>query len=431
MATVALLLMVGWQSGISSPGDGNDAMGKVAQGIAAAPTGPGGAGDGKTSPECEKVADKPAHPRHCPDPLRHMQWNLDVIEADAALSYATGKGVVVAVIDTGLDRDHPEFAGRILWFSDANLRDPDADGPTDEFGHGTWSAGIIAAAARNGQGIHGIAPDATILPIRPLDGSVEELLLDQEPVRRIAAAVRFATAHGADVISMSLSAGPQRELQGLDELREATKEAWNQGIVLVAAAGNDEGRPYCNEPASHAQVICVSGVMRSGQKGLRFQHDVIGMSHIMAPADNFAPEVLLQDGATLPVEPGATTSGCEEAIVTTDPIFFNGTTECGGMPAGYFFATGTSIATPHVAGVAALLVELGLSNEEIMDRILCTADDLGEPGRDATYGYGRVNALRAVTNDRNEDCGSDGIVSASTAALDFVVRTAGHGNPIR
>ena len=89
--------------------------------------------------------------------------------------------------------------------------------------------------------------------------------------------------------------------------------------------------------------------------------------------------------------------------MTTDVTWFSGERPCD-LPPSYFTMTGTSAATPHVAGVAAMLVELGLTNAEVMDRISCTAEDLGEPGRDSIYGYGRVNALRAVTNDRNPDC---------------------------
>ena len=371
------------------------------------------ADDGQAAAKkCDNPGQGPKKPGQCPDPLRHMQWNLDELQVEEAWAYATGKGVIVAVVDSGIDPDHPEFAGRILWFPEANFKDPEVtEGPSEgvsPFGlkstHGTRNSGILGAAAGNGEGIHGVAPGIMIMPVRVLGGDFDDNVesfdnSDAGSIAKMTAGIRFAMEHGAQVISMSWGLSIHREVHAaerMEDLRRAVDEAWEQGVVLVAAAGND-AEPYCQGPASHPRVICVSAVGRNGEASLGYSRDALGASHIMAPSGT------------------GTTDPCEDQVVMTMPPW--GSRSCG-LPLGYTAASGTSIATPHVSGIAALLVELGLTNAEIVDRILCTADDLGEPGRDPIYGYGRVNALRAVTNDRNEGCVSGAMGSAPVSVPD-------------
>src|SRR5437870_5949051 len=129
------------------------------------------------------------------DPLRSQQWGLDMIEADAAHQVTTGAGAVVAVVDSGVYAAHPDLAGRLLPGHD--FVDNDST-PQDDNGHGTHVTGIIAADAGNGVGIEGVAPGATILPLRALDADGNGTSTD------IAHAIDYAVAHGAQVINLSL-----------------------------------------------------------------------------------------------------------------------------------------------------------------------------------------------------------------------------------
>src|SRR3977135_2124477 len=134
-------------------------------------------------------------PRAAPDPLRPQQWGLDMIGADPAHQVATGSGAVVAVIDSGVQADHPDLAGRLLPGYDF----VDDDGtPQDGNGHGTHVTGIVAADAGNGIGIEGVAPGARVLPVRGLgnDGSGS--------TAAVAQGIDYAVAHHADVINLSL-----------------------------------------------------------------------------------------------------------------------------------------------------------------------------------------------------------------------------------
>ncbi|HEX9815950.1 MAG TPA: S8 family serine peptidase [Candidatus Thermoplasmatota archaeon] len=357
-----------------------------------------GAGHGR--PSCPGVR----------DPYRDLQWNLDVILAESAWKHATGKGVVVAVIDTGVDQDHPDLVGKLLILEGAAIAGPSDEGPEDHNAHGTMMAGIVAAATNNGIGISGGAPGATVMPIRyamfdvrqPDLGLVETYQNVLDP-SKLTEAIRFATENGADVISISqgFPVYPD-DYPAWVEMRAAIDEAWAAGIVIVAAAGNSgagaevgeiEG---CLTPADHPLVLCVGATTR--EDGIASDSSFDGKH----------PRYL--------VAPGGDGTACEGRVLTTWPVGFQDFfSPFLGDDAGYMCriddaynaGSGTSQAAPLVAAVAAMLLEQGLTNEQVVDRILHTADDLGEPGRDAIFGWGRLNALRAVTDDRNDD-GADG-----------------------
>jgi subtilisin family serine protease len=296
-----------------------------------------------------------AAPAHAAgDPLRAQQWNLDLIESDAAHGTSTGAGAVVAVVDSGVQADHPDLAGRLA--PGADLVDGDGT-PQDGNGHGTHVAGIIGAATGNGVGIASVAPGATILPIRVLgdDGSGST---DQ-----VAAGIDRARALGADVINLSLgSEVPLVGAMGGDAIDAAIRRALQAGIVVVAAAGNN-GVPVCEQPAAADGLICVGAIDRRRQRSF-FSSFGSGLA-VVAPG-----------GSALPA--------AGEDILSTYP------------PSGYQELAGTSQAAPHVSGVAALLVALGLHGTAVGQRILDTATDLGPAGPDAQYGHGLVNARAAV-----------------------------------
>jgi len=288
------------------------------------------------------------------DPRRGEQWNLDLIESDAAHATATGTGAVIAVVDTGVAAGHPDLAGQILPGHDFVQDD---DTPQDGNGHGSHVSGIAVAATGNGVGISSVAPGAKLLPVRVLadDGSGTS--------EDVAAGIDWARTHGAQVINLSLgSEVPIVGAMGGDEIDAAIRRALGAGLVVVAAAGNN-GVPVCEQPAAAEGLLCVGAVDKRKQRSF-FSSFGSGLG-VVAPG-----------GSSLPA--------AGEDILSTVP------------PDGYEEIAGTSQAAPHVAGVAALLVGKGLTGQAAVKRILDTATDLGPSGDDAEYGHGLVNARAAV-----------------------------------
>jgi subtilisin family serine protease len=300
------------------------------------------------------------------DPLRGRQWGLDMVEADAAHPVTRGAGATVAVIDTGVQANHPDLAGRLLPGHDFV---DDDDNPEDGDGHGTHVSGIVAANAGNGVGVSSVAPAAMVLPVRVLgnDGS--------GTVDDVARGINLAVTRGAHVINLSL--GQEIALVGSDpEFEAAVDRALDRGVVVVAAAGNS-GVPVCEQPSGRGRLLCVGAVDR---RGMRSFYSSFGMGlGVVAPG-----------GSTLPLR--------DENVLST---WVNG---------GYREQAGTSQAAPFVAGVAALLVSRGLSGQAAVNRIVATARDAGPAGPDAEYGAGIVNARAAVSG------------AGGTAARVFVAR---------
>ena len=309
------------------------------------------------------------------DPYFSRQWGLARIRADQAWAVANGAGVTIAIVDTGVDLSHPDLASKLVSAPDADFSgDLVSDGPQDENGHGTHVAGIAAAITGNGTGVAGAAPGASILPVRVLDadgsGTAEE----------VARGVRYAADHGAQVINLSLGfasgTGEVGRLTGaLDSLYDAIDYAWAQGAVVVIAAGNDSV-PLCAEPAAAPKALCVGATDANDVRSFYSNSDVtMTRPFLVAPGG---------DGLT-----------CSGGIFST--YLRSAPPSVCSDASGYDAIAGTSMATPFVSGVAALLAEQGLSNAAIVSCLEQSADDLGAPGRDPIYGYGRVNALAAVT----------------------------------
>ena len=288
------------------------------------------------------------------DPLRSQQWGLDLIHADPAHATSTGAGATVAVVDTGIDAAHPDLAGRIGSGWDFVSGDST---PQDGNGHGTHVSGIVAADAGNGIGVDSVAPGATIMPVRVLDNSGSGSDAD------VAAGIDWATAHGADVINLSLGASLPTSGLGLqDAMTAAVQRAVDHGVVVVAAAGND-GLPFCENNSLAGKVLCVGAVDKRENRSF-YSSFGSGLS-LVAPGGSGMP-------------------GTDEDVLST----WN--------DGGYHELAGTSQATPHVSGVAALLVSLGVRGQAAVSRILSTATDLGTPGPDVQFGAGLVNAQAAV-----------------------------------
>ena len=319
------------------------------------------------------------------DPLRPQQWNLDMVEADAAHATASGQRAIVAVIDSGVNADHPDLHGRLLPGHD--FVDHDAM-PQDGDGHGTHITGIVAANTGNGEGVESVAPGAMVLPIRVLDDSGEGFTED------VVAGIDYAVAHGADVINLSLSSTLPILGDVLDPtFAEALDRALDRGIVVVAVAGNN-ALPVCENPVAQGRVLCVGAVDR---RRMRSAYSSFGFGlALVAPGGSAAP-----------------TSGENILSTYTTPL--------------YEEVAGTSQASPHVAGVAALLVSKGITGQDAVRRILATATDVGSSGPDFVYGAGIVNARRAVEGLPPDDpsqppSGNPGSPPATSAARVSVPR---------
>lgn len=271
------------------------------------------------------------------------QWSLPQIQAPDAWEINTGStSVVIAVIDTGVDLAHPDLDDKIVPGHDFVNDDDD---PQDDFGHGTHVSGIAAAETNNGLGVAGISWGARIMPVKVLDYSGTGTYYD------VADGIVWAADQGAHILNMSLG-GPQPS----SVLEDAVNYAWDKGAVLVAAAGND-GTNWPIYPAAYQNVIAVAATDRNDQP---------------AYFSNYGHYI------------GVAAPGVD--ILST-------------FPGGYLSWQGTSMASPHVAGLAALVfsVDESQTNAAVRQRIEETADDLGSPGWDEYYGYGRINSYRALS----------------------------------
>jgi subtilisin family serine protease len=308
------------------------------------------------------------------DPLRSSQWYLDDIHADAAQKVATGRGVTVAVVDSGVDDSHPDLAGAVV--NGPDFVDNDSD-PNDEQGHGTAIAGIIAAQANNGIGVRGAAPGVKILAIRVLDKN-NSGTTDNE-AKGIDAAVRM----GAQVINLSITAAPNALASILPSslLVGSIEKAVSAGVVVVAAAGN-YALPLCSQPTLISRILCVGGVNRQLTR---------------SSYSNYGLRVDI-------VAPGGETTSQEDAIVST------------GRGGSYTASAGTSEAAPQVAAAAALLRSQGLPAAEVIDRLTGTATDIGPAGMDLTYGYGLLNMSAAVGLPPVTAAGPGSAASPATSA---------------
>jgi serine protease len=316
-----------------------------------------------TAPEGVEPADREGFTPN--DPYYRHQWHLDQIGMPRAWQRERGDGVVVAVIDTGVAyrtegrfQRAPDLAGtRFVGGWDFVEGDAFAD---DEHGHGTHVAGTIAQTTNNRLGVAGVAPGASIMPVRVLDRN------GSGSWGSIAAAIRFAADHGAHVINMSLGGGSRSRT-----IERAIAHAHRRGVVVVAAAGNT-GRGPVEYPARHDHVIAVSAV--------RFDREITPYSSRGDGLDIAAP------GGDLRVDQngdGMPDGVLQNTIVNRDPGRFD-----------YLAWQGTSMAAPHVAGVAALVRGAGVTDPDAIERALLTsAQSLGDRG---LYGAGLVRADAAL-----------------------------------
>ncbi len=277
-----------------------------------------------------------------------IPWGVDRIDADRAWRYSTGKEVRVAVIDTGIDRDHPDLRrnihGGINTIAPTHQY-PDPRDFDDDHGHGTHCAGIIGAV-NNRIGVVGVAPDCWLYGVKAFDASGSGYTSD------CIEGIEWCIKREMQVISMSW--GGYGDDPALHEICDI---AWKRGIVLVAAAGNEGYYLPDLYPAGYSSVMAISAT---------------DINDNVPWWSNYGEEIEL-------AAPGVN-------IYSTY------------MGGGYAYMSGTSMACPHVSGTAALVIAIHpqWSNRTVRAILCKTAEDLGAPGWDPYYGWGLVDAERAV-----------------------------------
>jgi subtilisin family serine protease len=323
--------------------------------------------------------DQPPRPKkyEAPD-FSDKMWGLEEIGVRLANGTSTGENAVVAVIDTGVDVHHPEFEGRFTapmsWVCPDGVPVPCGgyENVDDGHGHGTHVAGTVAAAD-DGKGVTGVAPDATIMPVRVGDD-------DGSIVGDLAAATRYATEQGADVITISIGfivgSGPviSNPVAPLDDgWAGAVQEAADAGILVTLAAGND-GAPYCGQGEFWQDAALCVGAYGTGSD----------------------PAVYSDWGHEIDVSaPGGGLLSCDGGIWSTVPLDLAEVDSCTGT-AGYAVYAGTSMATPHAAGVGAMLADLGVGGLDARQRIIDTARGSGIPTAPASVTGPRLDSATAV-----------------------------------
>lgn len=294
------------------------------------------------------------------DPAYSQQWAWNKIQAPQAWDVTKGdSSVVIAIIDTGIQRNHPDLDAKIV--AGYDFVDNDT-APDDGNGHGTHVAGTAAAETNNATNGAGMCPNCMLMPVRVLDNS------GSGTFDAVANGITWAADHGAKVINMSLGGG-----SGTAALQSAVDYAWNKGVFLACAAGNN-GNTAANYPGYYSNCFAVASTTSTDAKSSFSTYGT--WVEVAAPGSSIYSTWIGSSSNTI---------------------------------------DGTSMATPHVAGLAGLLASQGLTNAQIRDRILATADKISGTG--SWWTGGRINAYNAVTNTIPGGGGGGGGGASRTVAL--------------
>lgn len=268
-----------------------------------------------------------------------IDWGISRIGADKVWSIGSGTGIKIAIVDTGIQLNHPDLVSNIVQGYDFVNGDTDAN---DDNGHGTHVAGL-ASASFNQAGVVGVSHTSKLMPVKVLNSQGYGYLSD------VAKGVYYAADNGAKVINLSLGSTSDSLV-----LKDAVNYATSKGALVVAAAGNDGGAP-CSYPAAYSNAICVVAT---------------DSKNLLASFSNIGGELAA-------------------------PGVYNYSTYLGST---YRYLSGTSMATPHVSGTAALLFSIctTCTSSEIRTLMRETAIDLGEVGQDILFGYGLIDLTSAV-----------------------------------
>jgi serine protease len=315
-------------------------------------------------------AGPPATPN---DQLFALQWNLQAIGAPVAWQVATGAGITIAVVDSGVDLTHEDLKGKVI--ADVTCIGAAGDftkckpGGQDDNGHGTHVAGIAAANTNNattdfGGGVAGVAPDASILDVKVLRQSCDTIngCDASGTADDVIAGINYAVEHGAKVINLSLGNTSQSVLG--HSFAAAVNAAFSRGVISVIAAGNDFLLP---SGGSDVNAIIVGALNRNDTKASYGNPIGDAKWGLMAPGG----------------EPD-TPDGCATKPVAVLSTYFNNKYAC---------LAGTSMAAPHVSGAVAVLLSMGLSPQKTIDQLRSTARNVGPA---AVYGSGALDLAAAV-----------------------------------
>jgi len=338
-----------------------------------------------------------------------LQWGHDAVNAPEAWNAGNrGAGATVAVLDNGFDTDHPDIAGQIADTMDFTGEGVEYALP-DPFSHGTHTAGTVAAAD-NGYGTIGVAPDAQLLLGKVLGDAGSGSFAD------VIAGIVWAANNDADIISMSLGARLERngfwDDMGTDDpaddvfvtarevaelvtaIDRATNYAHQSGSLVIASAGNDaedydHNGPTVHSPSDSPNVLSISATAPVGwalNPEDTFLDNLASYSNFGQSTIDFAAPG--GDGV-YPGNEDCTVAGLLRPCWVFDLVFSTGS------QGSWYWSAGTSMAAPHAAGVAAIIIgENGgdMKPAHLMRELRKTSDDLGKPGNDDFYGMGRVNA---------------------------------------
>ena len=316
------------------------------------------------------------------------QWALKRVLDGADLQPSGGAPVVIAIIDTGVDYQHPDLARDRIW-RNSNERDNgidddengyvddligwdfanDTNNPWDNSGHGTHVAGIIAATTNNGRGVAGMTNQVQVMPLKVLT------VFGRGRADGVAAAIYYAVANGARVVNMSLGGAGQSPAQ-----QRALQYAFDKGVLVVVASGNEGANTQGFGPAELDTVLTVGA---SGPDDKR-----LGFSNWGSSLDLVAPG---QDVVSLRAR-------FSDFALVADTADYVAGEWIVGADAGYYRASGTSFAAPFVSGAAAVLLarDPGLEAPDLMRILRQSARDTGTPGVDQFSGYGLVSLKAAL-----------------------------------
>jgi subtilisin family serine protease len=281
------------------------------------------------------------------DPDVDRQWAMFAFPFSALWQCGRGAGITVAVVDSGVQANHPDLAGRVRPGAAIVNGVVQIDGGrTDVNGHGTHVAGIVGAG-ENGVGVVGVAPQVTILPVRVLNAQ------GVGPNSDIGKGITWAVDHGAKVINVSIGSDTKSA-----SVTTAVGYAVDHGVTVVAAAGN--GGTTGNHPrypAALPEVIAVGALLETGD-----------------------------------IAPYSTNGAYVDVVAPGDEIYSTW------VRSTWDYKSGTSMASPHVAALAALIIDArgSVSPGNMLRRLTSTATDAGPPGFDPAYGFGCINPIAAV-----------------------------------
>ncbi|MCB1686150.1 MAG: S8 family serine peptidase [Pseudomonadales bacterium] len=353
--------------------------------------------------------------------LRSLRVHTDMVDSSNTTDSSAGGGrdsamsadrVVVAVIDTGLDYTHEDFAASQIWRNARELRngqDDDGNGyrddligwnfvdnsnnPWDQSGHGTHIAGIIAACTDNGLGIAAVHPQALIMPLKVAN------FAGQARSAAVAAAIYYAVDHGARVINLSLGGELVTELE-----RDAARYAAQRDVVMVVSAGNT------GLNAAYTGYASLPGVLVAGASDLSGER--AGFSSFGSAVDVLAPGV---DVLSLRAR------DTDFIALSEPPDYVQGGAFVGAESA-YYRASGTSFSAALVSGMASRLIAARpeLSGVEVRRTLQQSAVDVGVAGVDQLSGYGRVDFTRALSRVLSAD--AEAFVEARLAGVELELR---------